>query len=1253
MAWLDQKNYKQIWSFAVIVNSVLFGLMFFSSLSSYFLAAILVVINAFLFLPFGLPWWRFSFVTGLATILFLVLGDRPGALCGAEIFLLILGTGLVLGSRDSFLSRFGWLPIKIDWRQINIRLLLVGVLAVVALLVLRAILIGRGVILDGDFNMPVDISTLVPGKFLSLWAGAGSFPQITFINDYLFFLILSFISRSGQWSIEIFQKSMFVIPVVVALVGSLALFRYCLARAWPQLISGKKTLLWVLVGLGAAWYALNPWSLGLVGHYFHWLSYAALPLIAWSVFQSWDCQRSKFLLWAVLTAAISAVFITSPHFWFYLSLILLIAVGVQLGFFLVGKQWSAVLKILWRSSVLALLIILASSYWLFPILQSWQNDQSLPTPNYFWRAADVLAAQSDVNIWLPFSLQTSDGGINWPGLVFGFYCLGGLFLSLASSSRRRGGGLFFFLVFLLGSVGVAFFLYWPDLFFRIFNGLSIGWLGRDPTRILSILPLAYSFGFVAATASICLMILKRRPEIGRSLAPLVSVIFTGGLVMAMLCLPEIKAGLGVKYVPVPLPEDYRQVFNIINSDSNQAGRVAWYPAQKNSQGLTWLSEKKVDNFVNSSSLRPSLSPQSDEARMVLEYFETDWRYMPQYNYLLGAKFTVVRKDLPDSAEIAAPAISQALSADSGQKRVFSGDILEVYETDHFLPQVQAKDCLISIMGGLDVLPSLLSQAETEPSRCGYVFLDQLDRADLVERVVRASDLIMFHNVASDSLSFRVDQQSPVIYPAEFTNQGDPDKSWVKASVTDPLHGEWHNEIEKRGMFNWDFDSGRGMVFANEPDKSGNQIIRIDLPRPLSGVDVYARVFRNWSGGEIKLRSGKIELGRASTAGPDNTFQWQKVGSLAEDFDQSFVELINWSGFNAVTEIKFVDLVDQNQAIEKSAALLSEIPYGTSRHLLPQDLIAGLDFNLTDKDFRLSVDYRGADSRSIAPKVAVNNASRKMETREDKFENSGLSGSVHLSFPEISGRDLPGADQDSGSGDFIEVKPGTEYALIAEMTARQVANFSAKIYEFSESRQKAAASHGLFERINGDYSPDIYYRRFKTKKDTKYLKIKYENTPTGADSTWRVDRVKLLLGQDVDRLATGFYNATAWPESFGQRQKNLAFNPSLPSSFDASRDSYHLSVPAGVKLVALQESFDRGWQLTGPSSVAAAVPIYGFYNGYLFDAEYVTGDYEISYRLTKSLQTGYLVTLATVGLGGAAGFLIYCWARRCRGTKERI
>jgi len=66
--------------------------------------------------------------------------------------------------------------------------------------------------------------------------------------------------------------------------------------------------------------------------------------------------------------------------------------------------------------------------------------------------------------------------------------------------------------------------------------------------------------------------------------------------------------------------------------------------------------------------------------------------------------------------------------------------------------------------------------------------------------------------------------SQMIKPFDLTIHHNPSTVWSKASTNDPLHGEWHPYLEKRGIENWQSDYGKGLVFTWATSKLNKNLI---------------------------------------------------------------------------------------------------------------------------------------------------------------------------------------------------------------------------------------------------------------------------------------------------------------------------------------------------------------------------------------------------------------------------------------------
>ena len=72
-----------------------------------------------------------------------------------------------------------------------------------------------------------------------------------------------------------------------------------------------------------------------------------------------------------------------------------------------------------------------------------------------------------------------------------------------------------------------------------------------------------------------------------------------------------------------------------------------------------------------------------------------------------------------------------------------------------------------------------------------------------------------------------------IAPFEETYKGQPNEVWSRARTDDPLHGSWHSYLQSRGIVNWDFDYGKGLVFTWAP-------FILEEPPSLKAEDLISR-----------------------------------------------------------------------------------------------------------------------------------------------------------------------------------------------------------------------------------------------------------------------------------------------------------------------------------------------------------------------------------------------------------------------------
>ena len=149
----------------------------------------------------------------------------------------------------------------------------------------------------------------------------------------------------------------------------------------------------------------------------------------------------------------------------------------------------------------------------------------------------------------------------------------------------------------------------------------------------------------------------------------------------------------------------------------------------------------------------------------------------------------------------------------------------VFENKDYVQHIFVPSQNFFVMGGLDILTSLNSIEEFNPSNSTLIFLDQgLFEPNLLNYAEVGAGIILNKGLEELALSFIDDKY--VIAPFDHTTHHNPRRLWSKAGAMDPLHGEWHPYLERAGIENWDFDYGKGLVFTYTKDSLPMKIVEV-------------------------------------------------------------------------------------------------------------------------------------------------------------------------------------------------------------------------------------------------------------------------------------------------------------------------------------------------------------------------------------------------------------------------------------------
>jgi hypothetical protein len=140
----------------------------------------------------------------------------------------------------------------------------------------------------------------------------------------------------------------------------------------------------------------------------------------------------------------------------------------------------------------------------------------------------------------------------------------------------------------------------------------------------------------------------------------------------------------------------------------------------------------------------------------------------------------------------------------------------------------------------------------------------------------------------------LDNSSLLIEPFTSTRNHDPSRVWSVAGTSDPLHGPFHEYLEKLGINNTDMDYNKGLVLTWSKDE-----LRIPLEvKDTTDYHLFVRYLESEAGGEMKVSlDGKNA--NISTKSFKNKFVWKDIGTFELSNGKHTLILDNINGLNAV------------------------------------------------------------------------------------------------------------------------------------------------------------------------------------------------------------------------------------------------------------------------------------------------------------------------------------------------------------------
>ncbi|MFC1999225.1 hypothetical protein ACFLXE_00515 [Chloroflexota bacterium] len=433
---------------------------------------------------------------------------------------------------------------------------------------------------------------------------------------------------------------------------------------------------------------------------------------------------------------------------------------------------------------------------------------------------------------------------------------------------------------------------------------SFGWQFRNPNRWHILLAFCYAMLISFTISAVLGWIRSRinRNQLRYGLTATAIIFFVA--VPLVWGYPLLTGDVNGKMRPEPLSTDFVAFNNWLEADDS-ISKVMFYP-----ETPAWGAPK------------PTLELSNPTRPRVFRYYwlfidksllKGDTQHCGELVAPWNTKYIVVRTDLLSDEK--SEKVLQALSDQEDLKQVKQFGSLHVFQNQAFSTQVHAATQSVVVQGGLETMASLTSIDSNDLANSSVIFLDQSVRSS--DYLLEAD--ILISNLDHLGLYLSSLEDDLLIKPFLATNHRDPDVCWSKGTADDLVHGEWHPQLERRGIENWEFDYDQGLVFTEASDT-------LEIPfkaKETGKYYLFIRYFRNEKGGSIGICLDDALIEIMNTEDQLNHFAWEKVKLLDLDKGKHTLTLINREGFNAVNIFALIPRAEYEDREKEITGLLED------------------------------------------------------------------------------------------------------------------------------------------------------------------------------------------------------------------------------------------------------------------------------------------------------------------------------------------
>jgi hypothetical protein len=224
---------------------------------------------------------------------------------------------------------------------------------------------------------------------------------------------------------------------------------------------------------------------------------------------------------------------------------------------------------------------------------------------------------------------------------------------------------------------------------------------------------------------------------------------------------------------------------------------------------------------------------------------------------------------------------------------------QILETDSDSSQARISDQNIVVVGGLDKFGTLNQLESFDVDKTAIVFAESSSK-DSSNDFLEISDTIVLGPDWYDAILSSLPDKY-LVAPFDVTNNHNPSRFWSKSGTSDPLHGPFHPYLTERGISNWDFDFGRGVVITWSQDT-----LRVPFSVESNAkFSIFIRLLTSPAGGAVGIAFDDEEKTHIQTFTDQSAFKWIELESKTFAAGSHSIAIDNVLGLNAINVIAVI------------------------------------------------------------------------------------------------------------------------------------------------------------------------------------------------------------------------------------------------------------------------------------------------------------------------------------------------------------